>query len=219
MADAGLIVERGVPTSGRRLLKPIGSLLADLFAAPALLLWFLSAALLRDRRDELFQGFSQGMSLLPGITGNFVRRAFYRRTLRRCSSDCQIGFGTLFATREVEIGDNVYIGPRCMIAHARIGNDVLIGSNVDILAGRGQHDFTDPDTPIRLQAGRYEEISIGRDVWLGNGCTVMADVGEGAVVAAAAVVVKPVAERMIVGGNPAREIGRRERADRVDAAR
>src|SRR5262245_7202592 len=138
MRDTYVTIERRVPRSGR-LLKPLLVLLADVMVWPPLLAYFVIRTLLRDRRDEVFQGFGQLLSLFPGFSGNLLRRRFYRRTLTRCGRDCVIGFGTLFATPEVELGQNVYIGARCMIAHATIGDDVLIGSNVDIIAGKHQH--------------------------------------------------------------------------------
>ncbi|MEU3949935.1 CatB-related O-acetyltransferase [Streptomyces sp. NPDC029526] len=52
---------------------------------------------------------------------------------------------------------------------------------------------------------------IGNDVWFGYGATVMPGVriGDGAIVAAGAVVTADVAPYTVVGGNPAREIRRR----------
>ena len=216
MADPELTVERPI---GRSLawIKPALWPLAELFAAPFTLLFHLGRLFVRDREDELFQGFSQAVSLLPGFMGINIRNAFYRRTLRRCSRRCYIGFGTLFATRNVEIAHNVYIGPRSMIGHARLEQDVLIGSNVDILGGRHQHGLDRLDIPIRLQGGHYTIVTVGRDAWIGNGAIVTDDVGEQAVVAAGAVVVKPVPPRAVVGGNPARVIAERGDAAGVEA--
>ena len=57
----------------------------------------------------------------------------------------------------------------------------------------------------------WADVVIGNDVWLGEGCTIMAGVtiGDGAVVAANAHVVKDVGPYEIVGGNPAKLIKRR----------
>jgi acetyltransferase-like isoleucine patch superfamily enzyme len=142
-----------------------------------------------------------------------MRRAFYRRTAAGCSSDCSIGFLTLLTNPGVTIGRHVYIGARCTVGNAAIGDDVLIGSNVDVLSGKHQHGFDRLDVPVRLQGGRYDRISIGRDAWIGNSACVTSDVGDQAIVAAGAVVVKPVASRAIVGGNPARVIGTRGREE------
>ncbi len=55
------------------------------------------------------------------------------------------------------------------------------------------------------------DVVIGSDVWIGNGATILSGVhiGDGAVVAARALVIKDVAPYTIVGGNPAREIRKR----------
>ena len=194
--------ERGVaPPPG--IAKRVGLVIADLIVIPLVLLYRLAILVLRDRVDDVFQGYSQLLSLWPGYTGVYVRRAFYRRTLDHCPTDCYIGFGTLLVSPRISIGHNVYIGARCMIAHAVIGDDVLIGSNVDIVAGRHTHDYERLDVPIRKQGGRYQQVRIGRDAWIANGAVVLADIGEQAIVAAAAVVVKPVPPRAIVRGNPA----------------
>jgi len=177
---------------------------ADLLVSP-----LVAISMLSRRSDRAYQGLSQFLSLFPGTAGDFIRRSFYRWTLKKCARSCTISFGTLFATRKAEVGENVYIGARCMIGWAIIGNDVLIGSNVDILSGKHQHRFRRSDIPIRLQGGTYSSVTIGQDAWIGNGALVSADIGAHAIVAAGAVVVKPVREGRIVGGNPAREIGTR----------
>ncbi|HET7459460.1 MAG TPA: DapH/DapD/GlmU-related protein [Gemmatimonadaceae bacterium] len=206
---------------GRR--GPVGALVAVLkwlleavailLVSPLAGLFLLSARLVPHRDDGIFQGYSQLMSLWPGLTGNFLRRAFYRLTLTRCARNCSIGFGTIFATAKVEIGDGVYIGPNGNIGHVSLGDDVLLGSNVTILSGKRQHRLDRLDVPVRLQGGAYDRVTVGRDVWVGNGAIVLADVGDQAVVAAGAVVTKPVRPRAIVGGNPAREIGERGAPD------
>ena len=199
-------------TRGRTVLRAVVDGLASLVVMPLVGAYRLAAALWPARKDDLFQGYSELLSLWPGITGNVLRRAFYRATLRRCAAECAIGFGTLFATAEVEIGEHVYIGANCMIGHVTIGDHVLIGSNVDILSGKRQHHFDRLDIPIRLQGGAYTRVTIGADAWIGNGATIMDHVGSQAVVAAGAVVVKAVTPRAIVGGNPATVLGLRGRA-------
>ena len=61
------------------------------------------------------------------------------------------------------------------------------------------------------------DIVIGNDVWIGYDAVVMAGVriGDGAVIAARAVVTRDVPPYTIVGGVPAREIRRRFDADTV----
>jgi hypothetical protein len=65
---------------------------------------------------------------------------------------------------------------------------------------------------------RADRVVIGNDVWIGHAVIVMpgVKVGDGAVLAAGAVVTRDVAPYTIVGGVPARQI--RERFDRKIAA-
>ena len=195
--------------SVRAAIKRVVDLIATLLVLPLFVLYRVVATLAPGRVDRIFQGYSQLLSLWPGITGDFLRRAFYRLTLRRCSPSCSIGFGTVFATPDVEIGEGVYIGWYGNIGHVSIGDHTLLGSNVTILSGKRQHHFDRLDIPIRHQGGTYTPVDIGDDVWIGNGAIIMETVGRQAVVAAGAVVTAAVPERSIVGGNPARVIGQR----------
>lgn len=70
----------------------------------------------------------------------------------------------------------------------------------------GTHDFEHPALCLRVA-----KITIGRNAFIGARAFVMSGVvvGEGAIVGACAVVTKDVAPMVIVAGNPAREIGRR----------
>ena len=50
---------------------------------------------------------------------------------------------------------------------------------------------------------RYDRVSIGARCWVGEGAIVLADVGADSIVAAGAVVVKPIPAACLAGGNPA----------------
>lgn len=189
--------------------KAVANGLALFAVLPSLVTYRLFAMLMPARRVEAFQARSQLLSLVPGKPGIYMRRAFYRRTLASCSSTCSIGFGTILSTPEARIGEHVYIGARCMLGLTTIGDDTLLGSNVDIMSGRNQHHIDRLDIPIRLQGGTLTRVTVGRDSWIGNGARILADVGDQSVVAAGSVVVKPVTDRTIVGGNPARILGSR----------
>ncbi|MBF0460622.1 MAG: hypothetical protein HQL87_04420 [Magnetococcales bacterium] len=76
------------------------------------------------------------------------------------------------------------------------------------------------DTPMSAEeACAYGDVVIGNDVWLGEACTIMAGVtiGDGAVIAANAHVVKDVGPYEIVGGNPAQLIKRRFSEEQIGA--
>lgn len=68
--------------------------------------------------------------------------------------------------------------------------------------------------PMMAQGIEVEPVTVEDDVWIGMNCTILPGVtiGRGAIVAAGAVVRSDVAPYTIVGGVPAREIGRRSPA-------
>jgi len=118
------------------------------------------------------------------------------------------------------IGDNTYIGPRCMIGAGggiRIGNNVTIGAAVDLLAEN--HRFEDADTLINEQGVTRKGIVVEDDVWIGNGAIILDGVriAKGAVIGAGSIVTKNVASFAIVAGNPARVIGQRRSYGRFPA--
>src|SRR5262249_30475500 len=94
-------------------------------------------------------------------------------------------------------------GSRCTLGMCRIEDHATIGSNVDLLSGRRQHAFADPEKPVQTQARAYTPLRLGRNCWIGNSAVVMADIGECAVVGAGSVVVKPVPAGAVAVGNPA----------------
>ena len=159
-----------------------------------------------SNQDSLLAGYSQLLSLLPGKTGSYLRAAFYRFTLTRCAPNALISFGVLLSQQDTEIEEGVYIGPHCNIGRCRIGNNTLLGSGVHIMSGKGQHNFDDPDKPIKDQGGTFTKVHVGANCWLGNGALIMASIGDNSVVAAGAVVVSDVPSHVVVAGNPARVI-------------
>ncbi len=164
------------------------------------------------KTDQPFQLGAHTVSLVAGIIGNYFRREYYRLTLARCGSDVCIEFGTIFNQATVEVGRRVYIGTRCCIGECVIEDDAIVGSNVDIISGRNQHNFGSIDTVIREQGGQLRKVVIGADSWIGNSAVIMANIGEKSIVGAGSVVVQDVESYSVVGGNPARLLGsRRER--------
>lgn len=171
--------------------------------APAWLPVVFLRGVSRVKSDEAFRAGSEVLSLFPGRLGVYLRRGFYAMTLEDFSADCQVAFGTVFSQSTVRIGRDVVLGRYCTIGSADIGDGVAIGSNVDILSGRHQHSPADADTPVQYRRGRFEQMRIGANAWLGNGCVIMNHVGAGAVIGAAAVVVKAIPPGATAVGNPA----------------
>ena len=113
----------------------------------------------------------------------------------------------VFIPWNLEIGDWSSVGFDALIYNlgpVRIGSKVTVSQRAHLCAG--SHDFRDPAMPLTkppIDIG--DEVWICADAFVGPGVTV----GKRAVVAARSVVVRDVVECEIVGGNPARVIGKR----------
>ena len=106
--------------------------------------------------------------------------------------------------RNIHIGKNVFINSSCHFQDQGgiyIGDGVLIGHNV-VLATIN-HDLNPFD-----RHNIYKPIHIGNRVWIGSNAVITqgVSIGDGAVVAAGAVVVKDVPANTVVGGVPAKVI-------------
>lgn len=165
--------------------------------------WLSSLALGRNRALE---SASQLLSLLPGVPGQYLRRAFLQRALDRCHASALVEFGTLFSQAGARLDENVYVGPRCSLGLVHLERDVLLAANVHIPSGGKTHCFDDPTTPIRDQGGERRLVTIGEGAWIGTSAVVLADVGQGTVVAAGSVVTKPLPAFVVAAGVPARVI-------------
>jgi acetyltransferase-like isoleucine patch superfamily enzyme len=175
-------------------------------------------------REKAFPGCSQALSLLPGLAGVYLRRAFYSLVLPRCGADAWIGFGTVFSHPGAEIGARVYVGVYCCLGDVALGDDALLGSNVSVINGGRQHGTERLDVPIREQPGEFPRVRVGRDSWIGDRALVLADVGRHCVIGAGAVVTRPVPDYGVAVGVPARVVryrqdpGENPKAPRAPAA-
>ncbi|OZF37323.1 acyltransferase [Rhodococcus sp. 14-2483-1-2] len=126
-------------------------------------------------------------------------------TLRGSGVIRNLGIGIVIGDRSAVGAGNIILGQ----GGVRIGKDCLLGPNVTIVSEN--HIFKERTVNIRQQGESRSPVSIGNDVWIGAGATILAGVtiGDGAVVAAGAVVRDEVRAYSIVGGVPARQIGER----------
>jgi virginiamycin A acetyltransferase len=193
-------------------LKAVANAAALLLVMPVFIAYRLASMI--EGRRQAFPGFSQAMALLPGLSGTYLRRAFYRLALARCEPGCCLSFGTIISHPTAEIGRNVYVGAYGCLGDITLEDDVLLGSHVSIINGGGQHGIERLDVPIREQPGIFRRVTIGRDSWIGDRSVVLADVGRQCVIGAGSVVTRPVPERAIAVGNPARVVRYREEDSR-----
>jgi maltose O-acetyltransferase len=181
----------------------------------------LSPELIRHRKSvhELCRQFSRSPS-----KGNLKR---LKSLFHSCGEEVFIehGFHMDYGDN-ITIGDRVFININCTIIDGKgaesnledskattslltpgkisIGNDCLIGPNVQLLAV--SHDV---EPLSRLEKHNYvNDITIGKNVWLGGGVIILAgvDIGDNAVIGAGSVVTKNVDKKSLYAGNPARKI-------------
>ena len=160
--------------------------------------------------------YLQGMKLWIGfVVGRVPWHAFriemYKRFLgiqigRQSAVHWRLAF---FAPKGIRIGRNSIVGNDCFL-DGRLGLD--IGDNVNI--GGHVQIFTvghDPNSPTFGTKGG--PVRIADRAYIATRATILpnVEIGEGAVVAAGAVVSKDVVPYTIVGGVPAAVIGQRSR--------
>ena len=102
-----------------------------------------------------------------------------------------------------------FINYNCTIldtARIYLGKNILIGPNVQLYAPMHPIDYRERATG----AEHGEPITIGDDCWIGGGAVICPGVtiGDRCIVAAGAVVTKDVPDDSMVGGSPARNIGK-----------
>lgn len=112
-----------------------------------------------------------------------------------------------------DYGKNIHVGNDFLsnynltildVAKVTIGNNVMIGPNVDIytvnhpMDAQGRRDYL----------GKGSPVTIGNDVWIGGKSSIMPGVtiGNNVVIAGGAVITKDVPDNVLVGGVPAKVI-------------
>ena len=139
-------------------------------------------------------------------------RAFCaRHMLTSCGENVNVERHARFG-RGVTLGDRSGIGINASIGEqTHIGSDVMMGP--DCVIYTRNHRFDRLDIPMREQGyGPVEPVVIGDDCWIGGRVTILPGVhiGNGAVIAAGAVVTKDVPPYAVVGGVPAKIIYNRK---------
>lgn len=124
------------------------------------------------------------------------------------------GSSEVLSPQSISIAGNCHIGRYCQIdgrGGITIGRNVVIASHCLLVTA--DHDAQAADFH-----GRLGHIRIDDRVWIGSRAMILRNVhiGEGAVVAAGAVVVQDVAPWTTVGGVPARPIGTRSSDQRYE---
>ena len=176
----------------REMLKRIARAIGWVLVTPSVSSWAVRSFIVGP--DRALEASTQAWALWPGLSGQYLRRAFLARTLRFCARSATIEFGTIFSSAAATIGENAYVGPRCHLGLVHIERDVLLAAGVHVPSGAHTHGTEDISVPIRDQAGKKMPVRIGEGAWIGSAAIVLADVGAGTIVGAGAVVTKPLPE-------------------------
>lgn len=172
------------------------------------------------RRQKLFRLI--GSIIRPGVWLHLLKMLNYYnyshvQPLRLITkgTDCGISPDAVFSNAErISIGDRVEIGSRCHIwaghnaGRIEIGDDCLFGPEVLVTAA--SYRFNDGQ-PVTRQKMNEADIVIGRDVWFGARAIVLpgAQIGDGAIIGAGALVNSNIPAFAIAVGQPARVVGQR----------
>lgn len=150
-------------------------------------------------------------------------------SIYKCIFGDHVYLGNGVSAETVSFGSHTYVNSDSRIRFSKIGKFCSIGSNVKI--GLGLHptnlvsshpSFYSTNKNFKTFADKnyfeeYENVEIGNDVWIGENAIVMGGltIGDGAIVAAGAVVTKNVNAYEIVGGIPAKLIRMRFSEDLI----
>ena len=158
------------------------------------------AAVVAGAITKTYEAWRRGLKL--------AARTHYRTRFAECGRNVRFDpLTSSISYRNVRVGDNVFIGPGAIIGHATIGRDTMFGPNVHVRDA--YHRFDTVGKTIQQNVDDNPgHVTIGEDVWVGEGSVLMrgADIGEGAVIGTKSMVTGRIAPYTVAVGTPARPI-------------
>ncbi len=129
----------------------------------------------------------------------FIRQYYFTR-IAKCGKKVYIGKNSILSCENIEIGDDVYIGPNCVLQSSYgkivIGNHVMFGPGVNIHGGN--HRINEIGKLLKhtteKKPGDDGVITIEDDCWIGANSIILTNVtiGTGSVIGAGSVVARSV---------------------------
>lgn len=155
---------------------------------------------------RLVAGLLPRSTAIGGRLWKGIRALFARPLLASMGEGVNIERGVSFTPGELHLGSRSGLGVNAFIqGPVSIGRNVMMAPEVAIFTVN--HSSADTTRPMRDQGlTPPRPVIIEDDVWIGQRVMIMPGVrvGEGAILAAGAVVTKDVVAYSVVGGNPAR---------------
>lgn len=178
----------------------------SLFDKMRLAIWVLRSKMIsRDIRIIRFPIDIRGHKYI-----DFGKRLTTGRNCRMDVFDCQGRGKSLVFGNDVQLNDNVHIVCEDSI---KIGNNVLMASHIFISdcshgSYKGDDNDTPPDIPPAKRPLPSYPITIGDNVWIGEGVIIMpgTTIGDGCVIGAHSVVSKDIPAYSIALGTPAKAV-------------
>ena len=150
----------------------------------------------------------------PGSRVEIGERCSIVSSSRRCSTAnlyAPFRIQTSASSAEITIGASCGFNGTsiwCRSSRIEIGNRVMIGPNVTIMDSPG-HPISPVSRRMKYPEKYLDEpVTIGDDVWIGNGAIVLAgsSIGKNSVVGAGSVVTGPIPANAVAVGAPARVV-------------
>lgn len=172
--------------------------------------------ILVDRISDSFFIFYRLFNKLTGLSKKLYYHSKYGALKKQFN---YIGKNVIFdyniwfnGAHNISIGSGTFIGKDTILnAYTKI----TIGNNCSIAAGcriiTGNHGYERLDIPYNKQDFHLKPVVLEDYIWLGYNVIILPGVklGKGCVVAAGSVVTKSFDENLIIGGMPARILGKR----------
>jgi len=165
----------------------------------------------------MFHFWAELLSLAPAKPGILIRSCYYNQTLAKCHYSLLVMFGTQLSKMDSKIGKFCCVGGHSTVGLVEMEDYAIIANHVSLLSGSKMHNFSDSSKGIFDGEDHFVRIHLGKNSFIGDNSTVMASVGDRSIVAAGSVVIKDVEANVVVGGNPAKVLKRRDKAEESES--
>jgi acetyltransferase-like isoleucine patch superfamily enzyme len=151
---------------------------------------------------------------LPGRSGFYLRQKILHPRFKRAGKNLKVHKGCrIINIDKVKVGNNVHFG---VDSYLQGGGGITIGDYTEMGPGvkiwSQTHMYDNPDTNLEGAGYEYNEVVIGKNVWIGANAFILPGVKieDGCIISACSFVgVKNWPANSMIAGHPARKIGER----------